>query len=212
MDLVSQIQAEREGPGSGDTSVASSRHVPNVGKSPPVESGASTPCCSPFAVYMAGQRPAQQGDSRETFWKIVSDHGWTDYQVQELRKSFLAYAAKGGSDGARLSYDGFEQLLPELLRIEKGDILPPRVRRYWTYLDTEQKGEVQFEDFFIWYLKYMNSDLNRKSTFAKAALRRRPSNVQKNVFTQRPDRQSEDRLVERSPNRRGPVERRTVDF
>merc|ERR1719453_2895002 len=49
LDLVSQIQAERGLPGpasvaplrdplSGETSVASSRNVPSVGKSPPVES------------------------------------------------------------------------------------------------------------------------------------------------------------------------------
>jgi len=137
------------------------RAPPQVVKSPRVEAdGGGTPNCSPFAVYMNGLNNPLVVNSRARFWKIVSDHGWSDHQVNELRKSFSTFAVEGQSE-AMLAYDGFEKLLPELLKIDPRDILQARVRRYWTYMDTEQKGEVNFEDFFIWYLKYMHTDLDR---------------------------------------------------
>jgi hypothetical protein len=236
-DLVSQIELETAGrvperPGSEYLNLGAEEAM----ISPPVSLSSLpsdispltglTPRVSPFTVYVTG--------SGSGFWEIVRDHGWPDHKIGELRKLFMAYSSKGRqasdaeSDGTEsadaasddawtLSYGGFEKLLPELL---EGDVLQARTRRYWTYLDTGRKGEVDFEDFFIWFLKYMHTDLDRSnpdSPFASkwmpappAAERTPRMQLHNRKFSKNVERTPSSALGESSV--KSLASRRTVDF
>jgi hypothetical protein len=210
-DLVSQIEEETRGRNT-DGSFATAGN--NVLASPGVNADALTPRLSPFAVFMSGKGRPQGVDSRARFWEIVSDHGWPDSKVADLRNSFLAYASKGKPGKTTLSFEGFEELLPLLLKIEKGDMLQARVRRYWTYLDIEQKGEVNFEDFFIWYLKYMPTELDRtmgSSTASSSLPTRRPS-LPSEQKTRTPLHDRKLAALGESSVNKSLISRRTVDF
>jgi exoribonuclease II len=126
-----------------------------------------------LAVERDMRKLEQSTGATEDFLDIVRRHGWTDHEIEKVALVFKKHANLNESCGHVLTYDGFRTLLPEILQSLDGSFNDARLRRFWTYLDSEQAGEVEFEAYFIWYLKYMQTELDRSTS----TLGRVPANL-----------------------------------
>jgi hypothetical protein len=113
----------------------------------------------PTATPAESLQAVTWNEKEESFLEIVMAHGWKRRDIDPLKAIFTQYSTVvPGSAAQKLQRTGFQEMLPEILDICPGEVSDLRSQRLWRCLDEKQKGGVEFEEFFIWYLKYIDAD------------------------------------------------------
>ena len=78
-----------------------------------------------------------------------------------------------------IEYGEFYEMLATLLHSRNlEDLSRDRVTRFWTEIDQDQSGEVDFEEFLVWYQQVVKSNaLNPESFYATFGVKRMSRNA-----------------------------------
>lgn len=97
------------------------------------------------------------GDQRETR-AIARKYGLSVVDVEHLKKTFDTFDA---DSSGRMEFSEFKTMLQTLMKVPAGLELPAqRVRQFWQEIDEDKGGDVDFEEFLCWYLRYFSLDGN----------------------------------------------------
>lgn len=82
--------------------------------------------------------------------------GFPLMEVERIKKQFDVYDEDGSGE---IELAEFERLLYRLLKVPKTEELPAsRVRQFWSEIDQDRSGCVDFEEFLCWYTRYFSLD------------------------------------------------------
>jgi len=74
--------------------------------------------------------------------------------VDTVRAKFLSFDEDGSG---RIEFNEFQQLLCTLMKIPRGQELPAnRIQHFWQEIDADRSGDVDFDEFLRWYIKYFD--------------------------------------------------------
>jgi Ca2+-binding EF-hand superfamily protein len=113
-----------------------------------------------FAWYVANMfghvTKARQDPGEEEVYRLSRRHNVAPVIIDKVKKRFDHFDAdKSGV----IDFAEFLEMLCVLLRCKnKDDLSESRVTRFWKEIDTDCSGEVSFEEFTTWYLKYFNPE------------------------------------------------------
>ncbi|CAD7942596.1 unnamed protein product [Amoebophrya sp. A25] len=112
---------------------------------------------------------------------LARKHGIPLGDAETLRLKFEKYDE---DRSGHISKDEFSNILAELIRVKvAGDIPQERFNHYWREVDTDQSGEISFEEFLIWYTSIVKTGaLNPKSFYAAFGKNRVRNMVENGVW------------------------------
>lgn len=84
--------------------------------------------------------------------KIAKAYGVSVTDVEDIKAQFDACDT---DQSGEVEFDEFENILHRCLKVpENAGIPPSRVRYFWAQIDTDGSGNINFHEFFRWWLKY----------------------------------------------------------
>lgn len=86
--------------------------------------------------------------------QVAREKGFLLPDVEKIRSVFERFDEDGSGC---IDKEEFAHVLRTLSNVkEPGDISEARMNRFWSEVDTDKSGSVDFEEFFCWYLKFFS--------------------------------------------------------
>lgn len=87
-------------------------------------------------------------------YELAKKHQITAVEMDLIKQHFDRFDTDGSGN---IEQDEFRIMIKSLLRVSAdSDISETRLMRFWTEIDADGSGEVNFEEFTEWYLKYFS--------------------------------------------------------
>jgi Ca2+-binding EF-hand superfamily protein len=89
-------------------------------------------------------------------YRVAAKHNIPHYLVDKIKIKFDFYDL---DKSGKIDYSEFEAMFCSILKVASPrDLNPDRMQRFWSQVDRNQDGGVDFEEFADWYLKFFNPD------------------------------------------------------
>jgi len=84
---------------------------------------------------------------------LAKKYGIAINEVDDIKRKFDEFDLDGSGV---IEYDEFRQLMLKLFEVKNPSDMPePRIQFFWNSLDTDGGGDADFEEFLVWYRKWL---------------------------------------------------------
>jgi Ca2+-binding EF-hand superfamily protein len=93
-------------------------------------------------------------EEEKTLRKLAKTYGVTVDYVEKMKKVF---DAADDDRSGEVDIHEFTEILHKCMKVPTNSSVPPsRINYFWTQIDTDRSGRVNFDEFLAWWLKYFD--------------------------------------------------------
>lgn len=150
-----------------------------------------------FTSVAAMTADASRQASDQMVYELAKKHNVSAVEMDLIKQHFDRFDSDGSG---QIEQDEFRIMIKSLLRVSTdSDISETRLMRFWTEIDADGSGEVCFEEFTEWYLKYFSRGAGGQGpvkafydSFNPMEQRRKSINVAQDMLAKLADQAAEE--------------------
>lgn len=112
-----------------------------------------------FCVWASSVAFTRQAQLLRNDEKSVRDYAKQHrMDIREVERALTVFRTYDVDGSNSIEKEEFDKMICSLLRAKSADDIPKeRLKRFWSDIDRDGDGQVNFEEFFLWYLRYFPS-------------------------------------------------------